>query len=154
VRLHGKAAGTDGQTSSAVVWGVKRHVEESKATHSILFENETIFDRKNTLFGRAELVQKTGEDLVLDGDGPDVAEKRFNVGALQLGYIRELTRFSWATVGIGAAGTLNFVPKSLEDTYGSRNPIGTFVFLRVRPFHLKSSSMQPMKGMGTGSHSH
>lgn len=152
--LHGKAIGVDGQTSSAVVWGVNRPAEQSKATHSILFENETIFDKKNTLFGRAELVQKTGEDLVLDDEIPDAAEKRFNVGALQLGYIRELTRFSWATVGIGAAGTLNFFPKSLEDVYGSRNPLGTFVFLRVRPFHLKSSAMPAMKGMGTSSHSH
>ncbi len=139
--LHGKAIGTDGQTSSAVVWGVNRHGDESKATHSILFENETILDRKNTLFGRAELVQKTGEDLALDDEIPDAAEKQFNVGALQIGYIRELTRFRWATIGIGAAGTLNFVPESLEDVYGSRNPVGTFVFLRLRPFHLKSSAM-------------
>jgi hypothetical protein len=118
-------------------------------------ENETIFDRKNTMFGRAELVQKTGEDLVLDGSTPDLAsEKRFNVGALQLGYIRELTRLQWATVGFGAAGTLNFVPKSLEDIYGSRNPIGSFFFLRVRPFHLKGGSMPAMKDMNSDSHSH
>ena len=152
--LHGKAIGTDGQTASAVVWGVNRHGDESNTTHSILFENETIFDRKNTLFGRAELVQKTGDDLVLGDDIPDAAEKRFNVGAVQVGYIRELTRFRWATVGIGAAGTLNFVPKSLEEVYGSRNPIGTFVFLRVRPFHLKSGAMPGMNSVKTGSHSH
>jgi hypothetical protein len=152
--LHGKAIGNDGQTSSAVIWGVNRHDEESNTTHSLLFENETIFDRKNTLFGRVELVQKTGEDLVVEENVPGTAGKRFNVAALQLGYIRELTRFSWATVGVGAAGTLNFVPKLLEDVYGSRNPIGTFVFLRVRPFHLKSGSMKAMKETGSGSHSH
>jgi hypothetical protein len=152
--LHGKAIGNDGQTSSAVIWGVNRHDEESNTTHSLLFENETIFDRKNTLFGRVELVQKTGEDLVVEENVPGTAGKRFNVAALQLGYIRELTRFSWATVGVGAAGTLNFVPKLLEDVYGSRNPIGTFVFLRVRPFHLKGGSMKAMKETGSGSHSH
>ena len=53
---------------------------------------------------------------------------------------------------LGAAGTLNFIPQSLEDVYGSRNPIGTFVFLRVRPFHL-NGGMPAMAPMGSGSHS-
>jgi hypothetical protein len=135
--LHGQKIGADGQTTSAFVWGVNRHGGDSKETHSVLLENETIFDRKNTVFSRAELVQKTGEDLVLDDDTfGNAHDRRFNIGALQLGYIRELTRLRWATLGLGAAGTLNFLPKSLEDVYGSRNPVGAFVFLRVRPFHL------------------
>jgi hypothetical protein len=144
--LHGRSIGAEGQATSAIIWGVNRHGGDSKPTHSFLLENETIFDIKNTFFGRAELVQKTGEDLALEENAIGNA-KRFNVGALQLGYIRELTRLRWATLGLGAAGTLNFVPESLEDVYGSRNPIGTFVFLRVRPFHLKSAVMAPMKGM-------
>lgn len=152
--LHGRMIGADGQAASAVVWGVNRHGGESKPTHTVLVENETILDRKNTVFGRAELVQKTGEDLslsessqpILDGS-VDLSEQRFNVGVLQLGYIRELARLGWATIGLGGSGTLNFLPKSLEDVYGSRNPVGTFLFVRVRPFHVKASSMQPMKGM-------
>lgn len=144
--LHGSKVGMQGQTSSAVVWGVNRPANHSKAAHSVLLENETIFDQKNTVFGRAELVQKTGEDLVLD-ENTRASDERFNVGALQLGYIRELTRLRWATVGLGAAATLNFVPPSLEDVYGSRNPTGVFVFLRVRPFHLKDRAMPAMEGM-------
>ena len=92
------------------------------------------------------------EDLALDDNAQ--SEKRFKVGAFQLGYIRELVRLQWATIGVGGAGTLNFVPKSLEEAYGSRNPVGTFLFLRVRPFHIKASAMQPMKGMSTGGMSH
>jgi hypothetical protein len=147
--LHGKPMGTDGQTSSAIVWGVNRHGAASNTTHSVLFENETIFTTKNTLFGRAEFVQKTGEDLVLDeGTTDNFSEKRFNVGALQLGYIRELARLQWSTIGLGAAATLNFVPESLADVYGSRNPAGVFVFLRLRPFHLKGDRMPAMEQMG------
>jgi hypothetical protein len=143
--LHGRSVGADGQAASAFVWGMNRPGGDSKPTHSFLVENETILDTKNTIFGRAELIQKTGEDLVLGENVP--LERRFNLGALQLGYIRELIRLQWATIGVGGAGTLNFVPRSLEDVYGSRNPVGTFLFLRVRPFHVKASSMQLMKGM-------
>jgi hypothetical protein len=46
-----------------------------------------------------------------------------------------LARTHWATIGLGAAGTLNFVPAPLEPYYGSRHPAGTFIFLRLRPFH-------------------
>ena len=150
--LHGRKIGADGQAASALVWGVNRRGGDSKPTSSILLENETIFDKKNTIFGRAELVQKTGEDLVLDETTiPNAFSTRFNVGAFQLGYIRELTRLRWATIGLGAAGTLNFVPASLEDAYGSRHPIGTFVFVRLRPFHHGGSAMPSMEA-GTYSH--
>ena len=75
------------------------------------------------------------------------ASQRFNVGALQLGYIREVARTHWATIGLGAAGTLNFVPAPLEPYYGSRNPTGMFVFMRMRPFHSSRSTMR-MNDMG------
>jgi hypothetical protein len=153
--LHGRKIGADGKATSALVWGVNRHGGDSKATNSILLENETIFDKHNTVFGRAEVVQKTGEDLVLDeGTIDNASGTRFNLGAFQLGYIRELTRLRWATIGLGAAGTVNLVPKSLEDVYGSRNPIGTFVFVRLRPFHLKGTAMPGMTGTETDRHSH
>jgi hypothetical protein len=69
------------------------------------------------------------------------------MGSLQLGYIRELATTHWATIGLGAAGTLNFVPASLEPYYGSRTPTGVFVFLRLRPFHTARSTMR-MNDMG------
>jgi hypothetical protein len=146
---HGRRVGENGQMASAIVWGVNRHGGGSNPTHSVLVENQTILDTRNTIFGRGEFIQKTAEDLALDH-----SDVRYNVGALQLGYIRELARVRWATVGLGAAGTLNFVPTSLEEVYGSRNPLGAFVFLRVRPFHLKTSSMPPMDDMGSGGMKH
>lgn len=43
---------------------------------------------------------------------------------------------------LGAAATLNFVPAPLEPYYGSRNPTGIFVFLRMRPFHSTRPAMR------------
>ncbi len=103
-------------------------------------------------------MQKSAADLVVDipvvlRSGVVLpalpASESFNVGAIQLGYIRELTRTHWATIGLGAAGTLNFAPGSLEPYYGSRNPTGIFVFLRMRPFHAGgvTTRMNDMPGM-------
>jgi len=159
--LHGARIGSDGQVSSAFVWGANKNSGGESFSNSYLLESEAILDRKNTLFGRGELVQKNAEDLVvadpvltskgvlLPGFPP---AQRFNVAAAQFGYIRELMRMRFATLGLGAAGTLNFVPGPLESYYGSRSPVGTFVFLRLRPFHSAKKAMSDMGGMkmGTG----
>jgi hypothetical protein len=146
--------GTDGQWASAFIWGANKH-DASSWSNGFLAETEAIFDKSNTLFARTELVQKSAEDLVVDvpvvtPNGTVLpgfpAAQRFNVSALQLGYIREVARAHWATIGLGAAGTLNFVPIPLEPYYGSRNPIGIFIFLRMRPFH-STRSMNDMGGV-------
>jgi hypothetical protein len=114
-------------------------------THGILLESEAVLDRTNTVFGRAEWVQKSAEDLVLDTPLYGFASDRtFNVSATSLGVIRELGRWSGATVGAGAMGTLNVVPSALESAYGSRTPLGAVVFLRLRPVHTADSSMAGM----------
>jgi hypothetical protein len=128
--MHGMRVGAEGQMASTFVWGANRH-PHSSMTHSFLAETEVVMDRSNTFFARAELVQKSEQEL---GVPAAVGHSALNVGALQLGYIREAGRTHWATVGVGASGTLNFVPSSLEAAYGSRTPTGLFLFLRVRPF--------------------
>jgi hypothetical protein len=144
--LHGTQWKGSRQISSAFIWGSNKPGGGMKATNSFLVENESILDTRNTVFGRAELVQKTAEDLDVESAVID-SRDRFNVGAIQLGYIRELTRVRWSTIGLGASGTVNFVPQELESQYGSRHPVGLFVFLRLRPFHLRSESMSGMPNM-------
>jgi hypothetical protein len=148
--------GADGQWGSAFIWGANKHGGQSDWSSGFLAESEAILDTHNTLFGRTELVQKSAEDLVVDNplvtpNGTILpgfpASERFKVGAIQLGYIREVVRAHWATIGVGAAGTLNFVPAPLEPYYGSRNPTGLFVFVRMRPFHSSRSTMR-MNDMG------
>jgi len=131
--LHGTKLGSDGQWSSVAVWGANKQ-PASGLTHSVLFESEAILDRRNTVIGRAEWVQKSAEELVLDTPAIGLpSHELFNVSALSLGYIRELARWTGGTIGLGAMGTLNVVPSNLERTYGSRTPIGGLVFLRLRP---------------------
>jgi hypothetical protein len=150
--MHGTRLGNDGQWASAFIWGTNKHSGQPSWSNGFLAESEAILGKQTSLFGRGELVQKSAADLVVDNpvvtrNGTVLpgfpASQRFNVGALQLGYIREVARTHWATIGLGAAGTLNFVPAPLEPYYGARHPTGTFIFLRLRPFH------SPRPRMGT-----
>ena len=147
--LHGVKLGADGQWASTVVWGANTH-GGADLTHSLLVESEAVLDRANTVFGRAEWVQKSAEDLVLDTPAAGFpADRLFNVSALSLGYIRDFARWSGATLGLGGMGTVNVVPSALEPAYGSRTPLGLQVFLRLRPVH--SAEPGAMGGMQMGS---
>jgi hypothetical protein len=148
--VHGARLAGDGQLATALIWGANKPSPQTRGwSNGFLAESEAILDGHNTVFGRAEVVQKSAEDLVVDN--PVVVRngamlpgfsggQSFDVGALQLGYIREVARTHWATLGLGIAGTINFVPTALEPYYGSRNPTGLFIFARMRPFHSSRSS--------------
>jgi hypothetical protein len=123
------------------VYGQNTHEGES-ASHSGLLETEVVLDRRNTVFARAEYLQKSGHDLQLSGS-PD--EQRFKIAAFSLGYIRDFARGRGMTIGFGARGTMNVVPSALEASYGSRTPVGGMVFLRIRPVF--GPRAQGMRGM-------
>jgi hypothetical protein len=155
---HGAALGRDGQIASTFIWGANKS-SSSSLSNSFLLESEAILDRKSTFFARTEVIQKSAEDLVVADPVTTrrgvvlpgfPAGQRFNVGAAQLGYIREVARTHWATIGLGGAGTLNFVPGLLSPYYGTNTPVGAFVFLRLRPFHTTRKAMTDMGGMKMG----
>ena len=146
--LQGTTLGNDGQWSTALVWGANRPSGTSSWSNAVLVESEAILDRWNTLFGRAELAQKSAEDLVLPTSSfaPD---RLFSVSNASLGYIRELGRGYGVTLGLGVQAIISFIPSSLEPFYGSRTPLGGVIFLRLRSFHVRSSmtEMKSMPGM-------
>ncbi len=137
--MHGRSVGPEGQWATTLIYG-RNEEEGHDPSHSILFESEAVLDRRNTIFGRMEYVQKSGHDLQIAG----IDEERFNVAAVSLGYIRELARGRGVTLGIGARGSFNVLPRTLETAYGSRQPLGGMVFLRLRPYHERAhASMGP-----------
>lgn len=142
--LHGTTIGSEGQWSSALIWGANRF--SGTWSSAVLGETEAILDRWNTVFGRAEFAQKSAEDLVLPTSSfaPD---RLFSVSSASLGYIRELGRGYGVTLGLGVQGTLNVVPSGLESLYGSRTPLGGLIFLRLRSLHVRPADMMSMPGM-------
>lgn len=133
--LHGKPIGADGQWSTTLIYGGNSSSADGR-THSAGLESEAILDARNTVFVRSEWAQKTAGDLALDEPpfGLD-HDKILPVSNVSLGYIRELGRGYGTTVGVGAMGTVNFVPASIAGAYGSQRPVGALIFLRLRPFH-------------------
>ena len=96
----------------------------------MLLETNAQLDDRNSIFGRAEWVQKNAEELVVPGADP---EAHFDVSGLVLGYMREVVQYGGASLGLGLRGSVDFVPEGLRGTYGTRTPAGVAIYLRLRP---------------------
>jgi hypothetical protein len=143
--LHTVRLGREGEWASALIYGGNKHVTpdaggSGRWEHSLIAESNLQLDGANSVFGRMEYVRKSAEELVIPG-APD---QEFDIGTFSLGYVREFAAYRGATVGLGARGALNLVPRSLEGVYGSRAPVGLSLFLRVRPALLeRAHAMDP-----------
>ena len=130
--LHSRAIGRDGSWSSAVIWGAKRHETSlhhptTRFTHSVTTETSLEMGRRHTLFARADYVQKDMEELFL----PHEREQVHEVRTLAAGYLFDVVRARSATLGIGARGSVNFIPTELATFYGSSRPVGGAVYVRL-----------------------
>src|SRR6266849_5396665 len=122
--------GKDGRWASALIWGANDPLGSGRVSNSVALESSIDLDRMNTIFGRAEYVRKSAEDLVVPA-AP--AGATYDVAALALGYRRTVGTFAGLAAGVGARGSVNFVPASLQPEYGSRTPVGLAVYLELRP---------------------
>jgi hypothetical protein len=84
----------------------------------------------NELFGRGELVQKTGNDLVLPAAN---GATLYPLGSLDLGYLRNFGPYGGVVPGIGVRGSIAFLGADLEPFYGSRQALGAVIFVRLQP---------------------
>ena len=155
--LYGRPFGSAGHWASSLVYGANKESDDTHLSNSGLIETDLMLDSHNTIFGRAEIVNKSARDLALyiiggppiyvDGSlvplPPVGASASFNVSEVSLGYTREIGKFSGGSIGLGTSGTLNIVPDPMRVYYGTRYPIGMTVFLRFRPNQM---------GMGDGDH--
>lgn len=117
--------------ANSFVWG--QNYGNGERTNAFLFESD-FTARKNSVFGRAERVQKSGHELVLDAVDED---KIFWVGAYSLGYLREIYQNKNLNIGIGAQATLYQNPNGLIPYYGGTTHNGWQIFLRFRPSLMK-----------------
>jgi hypothetical protein len=143
--LHTVRLGRQGEWASALVYGANQHVAATGMAgsweHSVIVESNLQLDAANSVFGRAEYVRKSGEELALIGP---LLGQEFDIGAFSLGYVRELTGYRGATLGVGARAAVNLIPGTLESVYGARTPIGLALFLRLRPSLLEPAhAMDP-----------
>ena len=116
-----------GNLAVTALWG--RNVAHDRSTDAFLLEGTADLDGKNVPFARLEHVRKSGHDLSVPGD-PDAT---YGLVQAQVGYVH---RFSgiWPVVPtVGAALDVGVLPGSLESAYGTRVPLGAFVFVGLQP---------------------
>jgi hypothetical protein len=95
---------------------------------AFLLETLLDLDGHNVVFGRGEVIQKAGHDLVLT---PALDEEHFWLAALGLGYFRNFGSLAGFLPGVGVRGNIGLVPADVEPFYGTRVPVGGMVFLRI-----------------------
>ena len=117
--------------SNTFVWG-QNHSDEGR-TNAFLFESNYEFF-KNSIFGRAEQVQKNAHELALRFAA---SRRKFLGQAYSLGYLRDVVRDKGIDVGIGGMATFNANSASISNFYGGTTHGGWQLFIRLRPSRMK-----------------
>ncbi len=111
------------QTTAA--WGLNCN-SPGRNLNGYLLESAVELDNKHVLFGRAEYVAK---DELFIPPSPN-ADKIFNVGKVDLGYILEFPLIPYTLWGLGFVGSASFVPSTIKSAYGG-TPFSYMAFLRI-----------------------
>lgn len=120
----------EGLLSSTAIWGMNQEFHgESRVLHSFGLESQYDWDQqRNHIYGRLEVVDKSGLDLIGSADHHSLNR----ITALTLGGIRELDWSEHFDLGLGADASLYFGDAQVRQTYGEM-PYGFRVYLRLRP---------------------
>lgn len=130
--MYNKPLGPDSNWATSLVWG-NNNPNHGPSSNAYLVE--TAYQKKrNTLYLRAERVQKSGHELVLDSS---LEHTLFPVNAVSVGMVHDIKHGEGVDVGLGAQLTYGNNPSTLDSYYGGNNHLGFQVFLRIRPSRLK-----------------
>jgi YHS domain-containing protein len=121
--------------ASTIAWG--RNSESGEGTSAVLIESSYTVADRDAWFGRLEVAGKTPHDL----DFTTPSENTLTLAKVQGGYTRYLAAVRGFKAGLGAEGSVGFVPAALRTVYGSRTNVGAGIFVTVRPALMTSASM-------------
>jgi hypothetical protein len=116
-----------GRWATTAAFGANKEGSESLSP-SFLLETNLDLDGRNVVFGRVEVLRKSGHDLVLT---PELEAEHCWVAGLGLGYLRNFGPVGGFLPGVGARGFAGLVASGVEPFYGTPVPIGGIAFVRV-----------------------
>jgi hypothetical protein len=141
-RLTGSISFTRGDDSRMIAWtaafGQNREIHGNLEAY--LFEATWRLNPGNAFYTRAESVDKDILDVGFHPVNTFHPHRQSRVGALTLGYVREILRAPFGAFGLGADVTGYTVPVNLSESYGQ--PVSYHAFVRFRT------------KAGTGTHLH
>jgi hypothetical protein len=148
--LHSWRPGPDASWSTAIVYGQNWYSGDAPSTRVVSLESSLELGA-DTVFGRVEYAQRSGEDLSLEevaSAPPGIGTQVFDSGVLELGYVRRVFSVGPLNVGAGAVGSVYLLDAGLRPYYGGQTfPVAGMIFLRLWP--------TPMHGAGPSeSHQH
>lgn len=120
--------GGEPQGLAVMFAAAERVTSRGKSTAAVLLEGHFSIDGHNTIFGRSELVQKTGRDLVL----VEGVDDTHTVGTLAAGFVHYFGPYISLEPGVGVRASVTPLPRALEDEYGTRAPLGVMVYAQLR----------------------
>lgn len=115
---------------AAATLALGRNVEHEIGTNALLLEGTVELTDRSAIFGRGEVVEKAGKDLVL---AHELEETVHTVGKLSLGMSHELGGWKGVVGSLGGSASVSVVPSALEPYYGQAVIPGFGVFFRVHP---------------------
>jgi hypothetical protein len=123
--MHDGTWGDTGRWEGTLAWGQNLN-QPGHRLNAFLLEGAFQSGDRHTVFARAESAQKDELFVETDARAGDV----FDVGELTAGYRYDFYRGEHTALGLGAAGTLSFLPSDLHDAYGD-TPLSGLVFVRA-----------------------
>lgn len=130
-----------GTWATTAAWGQNREGDEH--TNAYLIETNLNLAERHIVFARAEFVEKSGDDLVLEDQM--LADRIFNISTVGAGYVYQFAPLGNFVPSAGVRAAVSFVPSALEPFYGSRSPTSFGVFVSVRPRPMEMASMDSVK---------
>ena len=119
----------DANRSTAWMAAIGQNREVFGKLEAYLFEITRRFS-KHALFARGEIVDKDILDAGFHPIGVANTHRPSRIGALTVGYVRDVASRSWGTFGIGGDVTGYQVARNISESYGS--PVSFHVFVRYR----------------------
>lgn len=118
-------AGSRSRMDAALAWGRNRN-RPGRTLDAFLGEATFVARERHHVFARGEVAEK---DELFDEDHP-FHGRAFTVGKAEIGYLYDFHRAPRVAVGIGATGSIYFVPDPIGGEYGDA-PAGGMLYLRA-----------------------
>jgi hypothetical protein len=115
----------DRRWAATLAWGQNRN-RPGPILDAFLLEGAAVVHTKHTFFARGEYAEK---NELFDPADPRSGSV-YEVGAIEGGYRYDVWSAGHLRVGLGALGTISFVPSSIQDVYGE-NPASWMLFTRI-----------------------
>ncbi len=123
--------------ATTAAWGVDL-AEGHDASNALLLESSLNLLGHYLLYGRAEYVAKSAEDLVLSGAQQ---ERLFGVGNVSLGAAYAFSPVLDVVPAVGVRGSLAIVGDDLRGAYGDNVQLGGVAYVQIRPAEMRMGSM-------------